>query len=434
MTNGVRRSIYPAALVLLSAVYCALFIYCVYASIVRAPVFDLMEWVLFWDAKRAAGDWFGFFWDAYNQHRIVISRALLVLDLKLTSGTAVPFIIFGAGLLATSIAIILRRIWKTALRERASLVVLALFALAPTYIAVMCSMPSMGVFLYTCSFVIFSLALLPDASERSSVAHMRRGAAIVSCAISAFGVSGGVLGWPVLLWYAWRRGYSYRWLGGVAVIAAIFVAFYFHGGGGDASHELSLQSLVARFDYLVRFLGLPWSHAPQLVFAGRTLGVALLVTMLWLLVSDTLTRPSRDDAELFGLALLLFVMLVAMAAAAARWNIAADREMPVRYGMFITLAHAGLVMVFGRKMSAKLEGRHAALAKAALLAACAILIAQQALGGIAAIRETSLYTTYWNAFTKGDWQPEMQRYVYPDRPTANAAFEMFKREGIYQVK
>lgn len=417
--------LYRAAMMLAAALFVLVFVYFFLTSLVRVPVYDMLDWVLHWGDLQRSGDWIAYLWTPHNEHRIVWSRLLLLADLTLFAGTGTPFHIAGVILLGLLVSVILRQAWLTDLPERDSLLFLLLLATMPTFIVVMCAMPSMGVFLQTSAFATFSLALSTD--NHGSL--MRRVGALICAMGAAFGVSGGLLIWPVLVWYGWRRGHRWPWLLVVIIIGAAFTALYVAGLPRDTiPTEFDLPSIGRRIDFFIRFLGLPWSHSESLVWPGRFIGIAILVLACWAAAADLVRRNSTAAGQ-FGLALVLFAVLLAAAAAMVRFDAVPERQMPVRYSMFVTLAHAGLILAFAPRLSAWLQHRRL---KIGVLLVAAILLVQQVGAGLASRAETDRYTREWQTFVAGgDWTAEMNRYVYPERERALVGLRFMQSHGLY---
>src|SRR5262249_3723532 len=136
------------------------------------------------------------------------------------------------------------------------------------------------------AFATLAVVLLDGAGEGGRFAARRRILALVAGVFAGFGVASGLIIWPVLVWGAWRGCLSRGWIIAVAVVGAATIALYVTGlSSHDALGALDLARLERMADYATRFLGLPWSHAPQLRWFGRIagaiLGVAGLSLVLW---------------------------------------------------------------------------------------------------------------------------------------------------------
>ena len=90
-------------------------------------------------------------------------------------------------------------------------------------------MPALGQYVHTAAFAVFALVLLDGAGEGGRHADLRRVLALLAGMAAAFGIAGGLIIWPVLLWAAWRGGLSRGWLIAVALTGIAFIAVYLLG-------------------------------------------------------------------------------------------------------------------------------------------------------------------------------------------------------------
>jgi len=149
----------------------------------------------------------------------------------------------------------------------------------------------------------------------------------------------------VLMWSAWRGGLGWGWIAAIACAGGLFITLYLWGASSPRiSTSFDIDHIVRTLDYAIRFLGLPWSHMPQLVWPARLIGAGIGCVGVILLINDSLSvcRPTR--LKRVGLALVLFTFLTAAIVAIARVDVATDREMPIRYGMLVVQTHVGLLL------------------------------------------------------------------------------------------
>jgi len=337
-----------AILGLIAVAYLVLFGYYLGATIIRVPVYDLLGFIQHYADFWLRGDWWGYLWIPHNEHRLIFTRLLLLADIDWFSGNTVPFIIFGLLCLGGMTIVIAREIMAAALPAglRAALALIVLLLLATSYIVVDCTMPALGQYVHTAAFAVFALVLLDGAGEGGRHADLRRLLALLAGMAAAFGIAGGLIVWPVLLWAAWRGGLSRAWLIAVALTGIAFIAVYLLGLRSHAAvGSLEPMRLLRMLDYSIRFLDLPWSHAGAFVWFGRAIGsVILLAGLFFLLTRGLLGRP-RSRLERIALGMLLFALLMAALAGAGRVDIAVDREMPVRYSIFTAMAQLGLLIL-----------------------------------------------------------------------------------------
>lgn len=408
------------------AVAAALFVGLIGATAGRMAGYDVLDWILqYGDGPR---DWIAYLWAPHNEHRIAADRLLIAIDIGWFGGTGLPFTVVRTALWLGMTAGLMRQVARMPLAPGARIALIAglAFALLPSSLVVLCSMPLMGGFIHSCACTVFAL-LLWDNHNR-----WRQGAALASAAVAGLGVAGGLFAWPVLLFAIWRGGGSARLLLTVCVIGLIVCGVYLHGLPAHArSQSFSPARLIASIDFVLRFLGLPWSHAPSLLWFGRAAGAALFVLASGMVIADAWTRRPRPRAERMGIALLLFALITALAAAASRWNVAADREMPIRYAVIAALAHAGLLLAGASRIARVIDGRYAPRVHAGMVAAAAVLLLQQVLVGRAALAQVRLYEDAWAQFTAGMWSAEMPHYVHPDRARAEQALALMRARHLY---
>jgi hypothetical protein len=428
--------LYQGALTLLTLVYLGLFGYYLGATTIRVPVYDLLGWILRYASFLQDGDWWNYFWQPHNEHRLVFSRALLLIDIHLFDGTTMPFLVFSFLCLAAMTAVLVREVVASELPAgfKSTLALAVLLLLATTYIVVDCSMPALGVYVHTAAFFTLALVLLDGAGEGGRHARLRRLLALPIAAAASFGISGGLIAWPVLLWAAWRGGLGSRWLIAIALAGAAVIAFYLYGLHSRATvGALEPLRMLRMLDYSIRFLGLPWSHSPALVWPSRIIGALILAGGLFVLVRSGLLTPRPDRLTRIAVGLLLFALLMAALAGAGRVDVATDREMPIRYSIFTAMAHLGLLFAaapwLARRWTA--PGHRRGL-QAAVLGLAALLLAQQVVAGQAARRVASAYTEAYRDFASGLWTPEMINYIHPDRAAAERGRAIVKKLGIYQ--
>src|SRR5579872_3411711 len=267
-------------LIATAAISCALFFYFIDRTSIRVPVYDLLDWLRFYDDRMRANDWLGYLWTPHNEHRIVFSRILVAIDIRWLGGRGLAFAVFGATiwisiLLATARIVTQARLSPTLRLFACSMAVLIL---SPTYVATTISMPASGVFMQTPAFALLSVALLDNESGNARMRTLYRICALVCACFCAFGVSAGLLIWPVLIWLAWRAKLGITWMLVVVSIAILFTATYIHNMPTRAYQSLlEVGHFLASIDYGIRFLGLPWSHAPALEWPARAIGLLVLI-------------------------------------------------------------------------------------------------------------------------------------------------------------
>jgi hypothetical protein len=117
----------------------------------------------------------------------------------------------------------------------------------------------------------------------------------------------------------------------------------------------------------------------------------------------------------------------------ARVDVAVDREMPIRYGMFVVLAHLGLLLWSLDFLERLWHGAYRPSFQWLLLGISLAWIGQQIVIGRFAVDEANRYKDAWSRFVRGDWTPDMIHYVYPDRERAQAGLSYLRAKGLLKT-
>jgi hypothetical protein len=424
-------------LMLMAAANGAIFLYFAERASIRVPVLDLLYWLKFYGEQARAGHWLTYIWTPANEHRIVLSRIILALDVRWFGGGGTVFFASGLLLLLAELAVVSREIAKSDLAPswKPVAIPLALLLLAPAHIVTTLGMPAMSVYLQTGSFALFALVLLGGAAEAGRFANWRRAMAPIAACLAAFGLSTGLLMWPVLLWAAWRGQLRWGWIAAIGGVGSVFIAVYLWKLPLRVDHRsLDLGHLAVSFDYVIRFLGLPWSHLHALVWPARAVGCAVLCLGCFALVTDAIAGGSPSRLHRLGLGLVLFCLLAAGSAALVRVDTDTGREMPIRYGMFVVLAQLGLFLWSLEFLQRYWQPADGGVAQWLIVALCAIWLCQQVIVGEYAVRQAQRYNDAWRRFVAGEWTPDMVHYVFPDREGALAGLASLRKLGLYGLK
>jgi hypothetical protein len=432
MNSAYQKHACTIALALIAAANSILFIYFVEKASIRVPVVDLLDWLQLYGERSSDGDWLGYLWTPDNGHRLVFSWALLALDVKWCGNRGEAFAASGFVLLLGMATTICWKIMQSnlSISWKLTAIPIAVLLLTSADTVVMIGMQTMGSFLQASSFGVFALALLDGAAEQDHLSKYRRVAAITCACLAAFGDSGGLLIWPAVMWSAWKGGLRWGWIAGMACVGTLFIAMYLWNlPSSPVSTSMDFSHTVRSFDYVIRFLGLPWSHMHELVWPARLIGLSIFCLGSFALLSVSFSAQVKT-VERLGVALILFSFLLVSAAALVRVDVAVDREMPIRYGMFVVLAHLGLLLWSLDFLDRVWHGAHRAAFQRLLLALSLVWVGQQVVIGRFAVEEANRYNDAWSRFVGGDWTPDMLRYVYPDREHAQAGLSYLRANGL----
>lgn len=300
-----------------------------------------------WDAGlgfflRLEGGESGLWWAQHNEHRIVLARLLMWLDMSLFDGRG-WFLIVVNHLLAGTIAFVFwRQVRARAGTARPERVELVLGAFVAGWVL---SWAQRDNLMWTFQSQFFLAQLLPLtallALARAVQRPEERFTFVAACALGLLAIgsmANGVLAFPLLIVLAlWTRA---SW-GRVAILVALTALawwLYFHDYRSDpeqASWSFVLQrrwkALVA---YVLMYLGNPLNA----MFGGGRIGrvAAVVGGALWFglvaLAGRRCLRRERDVA--LPVALLLFAVYVAgsgMAAGGGRLQLGANQSLTGRY-------------------------------------------------------------------------------------------------------
>jgi hypothetical protein len=246
--------------------------------------------------------------------------------------------------------------------------------------------------------------------------------------------------WPILFWAAWCGGARRAWMIVLVLVGAAFITLYSYGlmlvpqpgalslrgqGLATTGHVLKMA------DYLVGYMGLPWTRAPAFAIPGRVLGALLFGAGLWAAIWRGVVKPGAR-LERLAVALILFSLASALLAAVGRVDIDADVRVPVRYSVFMTPLHVGLLWLslpYLSRQWAIARQRH--LVQSVMMVAGLLLLVQQVAAGETAAATTRSMRATIERFRAGEYDPGMTRVVFSDLAQARRAVEAIRRAGLY---
>jgi hypothetical protein len=421
------------ALCTITALYLVLFGYFIGATALRVPVFDVIFWVTHYMDHWLTGDWWGYLWIDHNGHRLMWSRLLMIATLRWPGGSVMPFILFGVACFAVMIGAILMEVGAADLPAAPRLVIMLLVVLllATSFNAIDCGAPQLGVYLHTCAFVVLALVLWDGKGEGGRYANARRIGAILAAILAAFGVSGGLLMWPVLCWAAWRSRLGWRWIAILFLVGVPFGLVYMHGvKPTELISTFDGGTMLRIGDYLLRFFGLPWSHSAALVNPGRIIGLATIGCGAYVILRFGIFGTPRSRLERIAIGLLLFSFMTSVVIVIGRLNTAPDREMPIRYALFTSLAQVGLLLFAAPAFAKAWAGRASLLLQGAVLAGAVLFLGQQVVAGRAGIEGVRQYTAAYRADEAG-LASDQQKELVGNQIWAQRVFDFVHAQGLF---
>jgi hypothetical protein len=394
-------------------------------TMILRPFTDMIGWIDRYLQARQHGDVLGYLWAPHNEHHLVFIRALTALDVAAFKASGVPFVVTATIAAITTALIIYVEFWrdKQLTGSLRALSCLSPMLLLTTAAAVDCSVPTNSVYPLSLVFLVATLVLFCGGEEFGPYAGAQRAAALVSAILASFSNAVGLVIWPALLYLAWRVGTSKRWLVGIGALGIGYGLFYVWtlpsvGPGGPS--RIDLNHLLKIADYLLAYLGLPLSRAPQLSLVARALGATLLAAAVIAIVYDATLRRPATRLRLLGIGLIISALGVAFLAATGRVDIEQEVKLPVRYSILVAPLHIGLLALLlpflGRL--ATTSQRQIALLSAGT-AFAGVLLVMQIISGRYAIIDSALIRNAIARFEQtGQIEPGMER-LFPDPIQAN---------------
>lgn len=415
-----------------------LFLLVLWATLIRAPFEDMLQWLDAWRRARIGGDWAGYALGFFQEHRLVWAKLLTALDASWFQASGWPFIVTGT-LALGGVALLLAREMRRGLPSAGP--VAALAWLCPMLVltaanAVDCSVPVNIVYPLTLFFVVAACVVITGPAEAGSLGTGRGLGALLLAACAGLGNAVGLLAWPVLLWSAWRCRSGWRWLAAIAAAAAVYGALYLHGlslsSGGVAPPATILARATKLLTYVLAYLGLPLSRVPGLLPAGEAVGTVLLAAALFAVIRFGVRRPAISRLERIAVGLILFSLGSAALAALGRSRFAAEVELPVRYTVLVTPLHVGLLALALRWIADRpaLERRSGAVLSGGAVLGL-LLLAQQAIGAWPAVAVADGMRSKLDRFYAGEHDKEVERLVFQaGLGKADAIVAALRRDGL----
>lgn len=424
---------------MLAGVQLALFLWYLNSTQIRQPYWDMYSWVLHYLDFRASGGWWSYLWASHDVHRPVWIRLLTALDIEAFHGVSYPFIAFTvAGHLIT--ATLLWRETESSIGGTAGTVIgmLVLMLLFTSVAAVNCAVPITNGYLHVVTFVVAAVVLFDGAETIGSMSiEWRRMVALVAAMSAVFASAVGIAIWPILVFLAWR-GRAGRWTAIVVLVAIVFMAVYLYGlrfgAGVFGAGQLDLiQELLRRTDYLLAYVGLPWTRAAPLAVPGRIAGGVLLAAGIWIVVRGCVRQPATR-LERLAIALVMFSLISAAMATLGRVDIEGHNGVlvPVRYAVLLVPLHVGLVWIVASTF-ARLWNDRAwwPFASGALTVVCLLLLVQQVAAGQIAVASARYMRATIARFVAGETEPDMTNVIYPDLEQARRELTIIRNAGLY---
>lgn len=417
------------ALAVAAAGFLAVCLWLTWVTPVLTPYSDMLDWVARYLDFRENHDLGAYLFAPHISHRLVATFLVLWADAGLLGAHGWLFVIVGVGALVLTAGLLGKAAAQAAQGDMAWVVGGAAAGLT--------LMPGgfLDATLHICTMYVETLALMVGAILLASPegddgpAPGRLLLALLFAVAAAFCNGVGLAVWPVLAFAAWRRN---RMLGQAILVGGILFALAYFAGqaGARALHPPQtaggggLRGMTLMF---LSYLGLPWTRAvPRL---GWALGLVLAGLSGWAIL-----RRGRDDApraERVAVQLIQVSLITAAMAAVGRNGADLPTDVPLRYAVFLTPLHVGLLMLAAPLLQKVVLERPRP--GQALLVAAALLFALHQLGaGVFVARTADINRARIAAFKAGDRTPPVLAVMYPDAAKAEAMLARMAQARIYQ--
>lgn len=315
-----------------AVIFVLLVVFKVYTNFDGIPYWDMYDGALAFFARFTNGDWSSL-WQAHNEHRIVLTKLLFLIDLNLQDGTT-RFLWLVNLALAGLIALVLVAFLREVPQGRA-------FAWLPAFLVAVSfselqkenlywSFQSQFFLAYLLPLAALYLALLsvtrPDRSTNYFAASTGLGI------LSVGTMANGVFALPVLTVYALLTRMSWQRVALLVGLSIVGFVVYFHGmpDNADAPSVLQvLQEKPSRFvRYMLTYLGGPFGKTGKVLAAVAGLAlVVLAVKAAW----KHIPRGRASAVEIALLGFMGYILLTALVTAIGRVGFGVGQALSSRY-------------------------------------------------------------------------------------------------------
>jgi hypothetical protein len=346
----------PAVFTGFAMVFVLLVLFKVYASFDSIPYWDMYSSYLGFYARFTAGDWFAL-WEPHNEHRIVLTKLLFLMDLSALDGTT-RFLWYVNVVLAGLIALLLVLFLREVPEHLA-------FAWTPAFLVALSFSELQKENLYWSFQSQFFLAyLLPLAALYLALLSVTRPdrsttwfAASTGLGILSVGtMANGVLALPVLTVFALLMRMSWQRVGLLAGLSVICILVYVQGSPDNPDTPPLSQVLreepLTLVHYVLTYLGSPFRKLGRDV--ASLAGLFLLILALraaW----RHIPRGRASAAEIALLGFMGYILLTAIVTAIGRVSFGVGQAGSSRYATPNLMNWCALFMLYLPWLSATPE-------------------------------------------------------------------------------
>ncbi len=377
---------------LIAAAHFGLFAYVLVRTAISSPISDMFGYVDHYLRYRAGQVSLpDYLWRAHGEHHLVWIRLFTWIDVERFGTRGIAFMAAATAAIAATAAVTWRELARAMPKHAPtrSLDLLAAMLILSTANVTDCSVPINTTYPLTVFFVVLAIVLFAADPHVAAHPQARAAAAVPAAFMASFGTAAGLLAWPILGWLAWRerrKGWLALWAGA----GLCYILFYSHDINPiglapalekDAGAFTSAAHLRKLADYFFAFLGLPVTREPQFELLGRALGMALFLCAAAAVLVATLTTRLNTTLDRIAIGMILLGLGAAALATIGRSDMIEEVQVPVRYTMFTTALHVGLLCIVLPRWAARAAD---VVLWAGLMFAAALLVQQIFVGRSAA--------------------------------------------------
>lgn len=382
-----RRQLPFALLLAFATVYALATAVSAWRSFTSVPIWDMWGALEFYTDVRGGAGWQAW-WRLFNEHRLVLAKALFWMEYTWFGGQQV-FLIVVNYLLAGCGAAVLAAFLRARLAEQPrrtwifGTVLLALWLF---------SWVQRENLTWAFQSQFFLAQLLPLAGfyclYRATRPPAAQGWFVAACVLGVLSIGtmvNGVMALPMMVLYALVARLGWKRTAGLALLAAVCIAAYTagyvspggHGGGVLATLREHPGGMVV---YTLLYLGSPFQHltrhlGPSWMIVGQSFG-AVFVLLALAALPRALRAPREHRLELALLTFVAYVGGIAFATSGGRLQFGLESALSSRYTTPTLMAWAALAVLYAPRLTALRGGVRVAAASVLVLLLLLMLVVQ----------------------------------------------------------
>lgn len=365
------------------AVFLAATVLAAWRNFTPVPIWDMWGAIDFYAAVQEGAGWEAW-WRLFNEHRIVLAKALFWTDYTWFGGLHIFLIATNYALALAAIAIFWAYLQtRTAFMSRAQ----AVSALVLLSVWLLSWVQSEN-FTWAFQSQFFLAQLLPLAGFYClyrAVQEQQRASTgwfAAACTLGVLSVGtmvSGIMALPMMVLYAAVLRMGWRRLGLLVFLAAVCIGSYMVDFNPPSNHGSVLTTLkttpLGMVEYTLQYLGSPFQHllqAKKQMWLGQCLGLVFALLSLCKLI-PALKAPRLHALDLSLLTFIAYVAGIAFATAGGRLLFGMESALASRYTTPTMMAWTALGVLYAPQLLA-MRGLWRAIAGGLLVLALAVLL------------------------------------------------------------